>query len=127
NPNGANLTASGFADVSADTIVLLGSGMRNSSALYLQGTQQDNGGLGTPLFDGLRCVSGSIVRLAVKRNVNGASQYPETGNASVAVRGAIPSAGGTRHYQVYYRDAAPIFCPPATANWTNGLSLVWYP
>ncbi|MBK7877656.1 MAG: hypothetical protein IPJ77_18365 [Planctomycetes bacterium] len=127
NPAGANLTATGSADASVDSIVLVGTGMRSSTALYLQGMTRDNGGAGTPLFDGLRCVGGAIVRLAVKLNVNGASQYPDVGNPSVSVRGAVPAGGGARHYQVYYRDAAAAFCPPATANWTNGLTLQWLP
>ncbi|MBI5365271.1 MAG: FG-GAP repeat protein [Planctomycetes bacterium] len=124
---GALLTWSGNPDVSSDTVTLLGSGMPNSTALYLQGTLQDGGGLGVQLFDGLRCITGSIVRLATKTNASNQSQYPDAGNPTVSVRGSVPAAGGTYHYQVYYRNASATFCPPATANWSNGLSVIWRP
>lgn len=124
---GAWLTWSGNPDVSSDTVTLLGGGMPNSTALYLQGTLQDGGGLGIQLFDGLRCITGSIVRLATKTNASNQSQYPDVGNPSVSVRGGVPASGGTRHYQVYYRNATAAFCPPATANWSNGLSVIWRP
>ncbi|MBK7876822.1 MAG: VCBS repeat-containing protein [Planctomycetes bacterium] len=130
NAAGAVLTVTGVPQIFGDTIVLHGAGMPNSvspSAIYLQGTLRDNGGLGTPLNDGLRCVTGSLVRLGTKPNSGGASQYPDVGNPSVSVRGAVPSGGGTYHYQVFYRNAAAAFCPPGTANWTNAISIVWRP
>jgi len=45
----------------------------------------------------------------------------------ISVRGALPAAGATRYYQVFYRNAAPAFCPPGTANYTNGVAIVWTP
>ncbi|MCY2960238.1 MAG: VCBS repeat-containing protein, partial [Planctomycetota bacterium] len=67
--NGANLTATGTASISGDTLVLSGSNMPNSSALYFQGTGQANAGLGTVFGDGLRCAAGSVIRLGTKTNV----------------------------------------------------------
>lgn len=124
---GALLSWSGEPSVSSDTFTLLGSGMPDSTAIYLQGTAQDGGGLGTQLFDGVRCVTGSIVRLATKSNSASASQFPAGGDPTVSVRGSVPAAGGTFNYQVYYRNASATFCPPATANWSNGLSVSWRP
>ncbi|MCY2961535.1 MAG: hypothetical protein NTY35_15335 [Planctomycetota bacterium] len=119
NPAGARLQAVGSAVVGADTVALLGSGMPNSSALYFQGTTQ----LAVPFGDGLRCAGGSVVRLATKSNVSGASRYPSPGDPAVSVRGNVPP-GSTRTYQVWYRNPAP-FCTVSTFNLTNGLSLAW--
>ncbi len=125
NANGANLTATGTASIGNDTVVLLGSGMPNSSALYFQGTSQLNGGLGNVFGDGLRCAGGSIIRLGTKANQSGASQYPSGADPSVSVRGN-DSAGDVRTYQIWYRNAAA-FCTAATFNLSNGIQLTWLP
>jgi len=122
-PGGANLAASGVSSISNDSLVLAGSSMPNSSALYFQGTAQQNGGLGTTFGDGLRCAGGSIIRLATKFNVGGASQFPVGGDPTVSVRGLVASPG-KRTYQVWYRNAAA-FCTPGTFNLTNGLEVTW--
>jgi hypothetical protein len=125
--SGALLAGSGTASVSSDSVVLQGSGMPNAACLYLQGTDKDSFGFGTPLFDGIRCVAGTIVRLDTVTNVANGSQYPGPGDPSVSVRGGVPPAGGTFHYQIWYRNAAAAFCPPETANWSNGLEVLWIP
>ena len=121
---GGALAGSGVPSSSADTFVLTGSGMANSSALYYQGTTQANVGAGSVFGDGLRCVAGSVIRLGTKVNVGGASIYPAAGDPQISVKGVIPVAGGTRTYQVWYRNAAA-FCQPETFNLTNGLSVTW--
>jgi hypothetical protein len=123
NALGGHLGTSGSASLAADTLVLGGSGMPNSSVLYFQGTTQLNGGLGAMFGDGLRCAGGTIIRLGTKTNVAGASQYPAAGDASVSVRGAV-TAPGTRTYQVWYRNAAA-FCTPSTFNLSNGVAITW--
>jgi hypothetical protein len=125
NPNGALLAGSGAASISADTLVLQGSGMPNSSALYFQGTSQQNGGLGTVFGDGLRCAGGSLIRLSTKANTAGASQFPAAGDPPVSVAGLV-AAPGVRDYQVWYRNAAA-YCTAATFNLTNGLEVPWAP
>jgi hypothetical protein len=119
NVNGANLTTSGASSLANDTLVLLGSGMPNSSCLYFQGTTQISAAFG----DGLRCAGGSVVRLSTKTNVGGLSQYPTAGNPPVHIKGAV-SAPGTRTYQTWYRNAAA-FCTPSTFNLTNGVLITW--
>ncbi len=126
NANGANVTGSGLASVAADTFLLSGSGMPNSSALYFQGLNQANGGMGTVFGDGLRCAGGTITRLGTKTNVAGASQYPDAGDQSISVRGMVPAVGGTRTYQIWYRNAAA-FCNPETFNLSNGTQVTWIP
>jgi hypothetical protein len=123
NANGANIASSGVPSISNDSLVLLGSGMPNSSALYFQGTTQVGGGAGGTFGDGLRCAGGSVVRLHTKTNVAGASQYPDTGDPSISVKGVV-TAPGSRTYQVWYRNAAA-FCTPSTFNLTNGVLVTW--
>ncbi len=125
NPAGGRLAAAGAASVSNDTLVLLGSGMPNASALYFQGTDQVSAGAGAVFGDGLRCAGGTIIRLGTKANAAGASQYPAAGDASVSVRGLVPGAGAVRTYQTWYRNADPGFCTPSTFNLTNGLLVTW--
>jgi hypothetical protein len=121
---GATLRADGSASVANDTLTLRGAQMPNSSALYFQGTNELNGGAGAVFGDGLRCAGGTIIRLGTKANVAGASQYPAAGDASVSVRGLVPAGGGTRTYQIWYRNAAD-FCTASTFNLSNGWSVAW--
>ncbi len=120
---GAQLRKHGLSSLGADTLVLRGRLMPNSTALYLQGTLQLAGGAGVVFGDGLRCIGGTIVRLGTKQNLGGASQYPEAGDLSVSVRGQV-TMPGARTYQIWYRNAAN-FCTTATFNLTNGLEVTW--
>jgi len=119
------LRGTGVASLAADTFVLQGTGMANSSALYFQGTTRTAGGVGAAFGDGLRCASGTVVRLGTTANVAGNSSYPTAGAQSVSVKGLI-TAPGTRTYQVWYRNAT-VFCNPETFNVTNGWEIVWAP
>lgn len=121
--SGGLLGAGGTASIVSDSFVLSGSGMTNAAALYFQGTNQLNGGLGFVFGDGLRCAGGTIIRLGTKVNAAGASQYPGAGDPSISVRGLV-TAPGMRTYQVWYRNAAP-FCSSSTFNLTNGLAIDW--
>jgi hypothetical protein len=120
---GGRVDSSGVASIANDTLLLSGSNMPSSSALYFQGTLQQSGGLGAVFGDGLRCAGGSVIRLATKFNVSGASQYPEPADLSISVRGLVV-APGSRTYQVWYRNAAA-FCTVSTFNLTNGIQIGW--
>jgi hypothetical protein len=125
--DGALLLATGVASVSNDTLVLLATGMPNGMCLYVQSLQQDNGGLGTMLGDGVRCINGSIIRLGVQANALGGSQYPALGNQPLSLRGQVPAIGGTRYYQCWYRNPEPTYCTGSMYNLTNGYALTWTP
>ncbi|MEY4774932.1 MAG: hypothetical protein RIT40_1967 [Planctomycetota bacterium] len=122
---GGKLLGSGVPSLSADTVLLAGTNMPNSSALYFQGTTQQLGGAGAVFGDGLRCAGGSVVRLGTRTNAAGASGYPNAGEASVSVRGLVTTPG-TRTYQVWYRNSA-VFCTASTFNLTNGVEITWNP
>lgn len=123
---GSLLVARGVASLGADTLVLEASGMPGGTSIFVQGSERDSSGMGTVSFDGVRCVAGTIVRLGNAQNAGGAARSPAPGATPISVLGAIP-AGATRHYQVTYRNASASFCPPATANWTNGVAVHWGP
>jgi hypothetical protein len=120
---GALLESSGTPN--PDTLLLTASLMpATSTCIYLQGDALALDGL--VFGDGLRCVDGTLIRLRIRTNNAGASQYPEPGELSVSTRGlVVPGSGDVRGYQVYYRSAAAAFCPPATFNVTNGVRVVW--
>ncbi|MBL8859621.1 MAG: hypothetical protein JNL28_14025 [Planctomycetes bacterium] len=124
NPLGANIAAAGIASVSADTVVLTGSGMpAGGPCLYFQGTAQ----AALPFGDGVLCIGGAIVRLGVKfNNLAGSSTIPSGLDPALSVMGLVPPAGGFRFYSSWYRDAA-LFCTPATFNVTNGVGVLWTP
>jgi hypothetical protein len=122
NPTGGALSTAGTASISNDTLVLNGEGMTpSSSALYFQGTTMQHAQI--VYGDGLRCVTGNVVRLGTKMNAGGASSYPAGGDPAVSVRGVVTSPG-TRYYQVSYRDLGD-FCTPAPFNITSGVAVTW--
>jgi hypothetical protein len=120
---GGKLVCTGTPSLMSDMLSLVGTQMTNSSALYFQGTSPVNGGLGSVFGDGLRCAGGSIVRLATRQNVSGASGYPAPGEPSISQRGQV-AVPGSRLYQVWYRNPAP-FCTSGTFNLTNSWVVEW--
>ncbi|MFM7282795.1 MAG: hypothetical protein ACKO32_13560, partial [Planctomycetia bacterium] len=123
---GASINATGNPD--ADTVTLQGQLMRpNATAIFLQGTI--NLPSGVVFGDGVRCVGGQIMRLAVKTtNGIGAASYPAIGEDSIRLRsnalGAPIPSGSVRGYQIYYRDPLTMGCP-TTFNITNAVQAQW--
>ena len=123
------LAASGSAHVAADSVVLRGSTLTPSAiGLFFQGTLAQGGGNGTAFGDGLLCSNGSVVRLGVRQASSGIVRfgYCVGSDAPIHVPGLIGPGGGTRFYQLWYRDPAA-FCSPATFNLTNGVRIDWMP
>lgn len=132
--SGATLTPFGNAALGAgnDTLAFIVGGLPpTTSCLVFQGTnvaQTTSGGLtsqGTVFGDGLRCASGSIVRLGTGTSSGGSLFFPPAGTASLSTRGGL-TGPTTRSYQVWYRNASA-FCTPSTFNLTNGLVVHWIP
>ncbi len=123
---GALLDTTGGPAVAHDSFGLNVVGLPpGTSCLFFQGTTQLES---TPQVfgDGHRCVAGAVIRLGIKTAVAGAASYPVGADASVSVRGLLPSFGGTRFYQAWYRNVAS-FCTPAGFNLSNGLQVIWQP
>lgn len=132
NTGGAQLSASGIARLTYDTVVLSTLGEKpTATSIVLQGTSVSSGGL--VFGQGVRCTAGTIKRLYVKTASSGSISAPGAGEASVHARSAalgdtIP-AGAHRYYGVYYRDPIVLGGCAATStfNITQQLDLFWSP
>ncbi len=129
NPGGL-LGATGIADRSDDAagtnpVVLHATDITSSSCLFFQGTSKLNGGNGVLFGDGLRCI-GNTLRLGTLTAFAGAADFPAPGDPPLSTIGQIPLAGGTYHYQVWYRNSA-LFCTSAAFNLTNAYTILWAP
>jgi len=120
--NGAHLQVSGATN--PDSIVLAASSMPATAfGIYLQ-----HDATGDQVFhDGILCASGNLLRLRSRSAIGGASSFPNsTDTTNVSTRGqVVPGSGAVRYYSTWYRNASTTFCPPATANVTNGWTLTW--
>lgn len=119
----ATLFTMGTASVSADTIQLRAEHMPPVASAIL--TQAN--GTGTPIVfvDGIRCISGGLLRMGAVVASGGVGTWPLPGE-SISVRGMLPAAGATKYYYVYYRDVQN-FCTPSTANLTDTRRIIWGP
>jgi hypothetical protein len=121
--SGARLVPSGSSSLANDTFTLTASGMTPStSVLFFQGSSSTQAG--TAFGDGVRCTSGTLVRVGTKTAVNGVAQYPGPGDAPISVAGQVPGAGVLRAYQALYRDLGN-FCTPHAFNLTSGVRTRW--
>lgn len=120
----AELSGGGTPHIGADNVRLIVTDMpASTSLLFVQGNADGSGAI---FGDGRRCITGGVIRLAFKTASGGQAAYPGPGDQPISVMGALPSTGGTRVYQVYYRDVAS-FCTAATFNLSNGLRITWTP
>lgn len=125
-PAGANLAAQvpdpTFGPM--PSVTLLASGMTPLSLSFLlQGSQQAGGGTGVPFGDGLLCVGGSVMPLAVRPTFLGSTRFTVMPGADLAF---IP---GSAHYQVVYITPGTFdICGPQgrNLNATNGLTIDWF-
>jgi hypothetical protein len=124
--HGGVLDASAGAPNSTNTAVVLRAASLppNSPCLFFQGT---TAGVGAVFGDGLRCATGTVIRLGnATASPSGVASYPGAGQMSVIVKGAVPSSGAMRTYQAWYRNAGA-FCTSSTFNLTNGFQIFWAP
>lgn len=119
---GGVLSATGNASILNDTLHLTASSLPNGSGYFFQGTAMEANGNGTPFGNGLRCVAGNVIRIRkIPAGTNGGT-LPAVGQPPISVLLGL-SAGDTRFYQVWYRDAhGPCGNP---FNTTNAVAVVW--
>lgn len=97
-------------------------------AFLIRGDASNADGLGAG--DGIRCVTGNIVRFGshmagTNGDALGEWAYPnavQTTPVSVVTAQRIASSA---YYQVVYRDPSASFCNPSTFNVTSGLAVGW--
>jgi hypothetical protein len=124
--SGALLTATGTA-ANDDVVLVVSETPATSFGLYMQHTT-----LGDQVFhDGILCAGGTLTRLRGRPSVGGTSMFPDPSfpqdaTLTLSERGGVtPGSGVTRYYATWYRNASTSFCPPATANVSNGWRIVW--
>jgi hypothetical protein len=126
NAAGGRLVASGV--VATDTVELGATELPATSfTLFIQ-----HANAGDAVFhDGVLCAGNPLVRLRGRSAVGGDAWFPNSNFAqdsttTLSTRGGVTvGSGATRYYAAWFRNASTTFCPPATANVTNGWQIVW--
>jgi hypothetical protein len=123
---GANLSATGTP--ASDNVVL--TSQLEPSASFTLFIQHDAAG-DAVFHDGVLCAGGTLVRLRGRAAVAGVASFPNNAFAqdsttTLSQRGGVTAGSGARrYYAAWFRNASTTFCPPATANVTNGWKLDW--
>ncbi len=127
--SGARLTGTGVASISADTVVLAGTGLDpNNSGLYFQADNDLSPGV--VWGDGLQCAGGDLKRLGVRFSDASGASDTSAWATPISVRAGNVSAGDTKRYQLWYRDNSggqPCGVGVNDFNATNGIEIVWAP
>ncbi len=123
--SGAQLTGSGQASVTADSVVLTTTHLEpNNSGLYFQADSDLSPG--TAWGDGLRCAGGNLKRLQVRfADLDGTSST----TVGISTKAGNVQAGDRKYYQCWYRTNVN---PPCGVwvndfNTSNGYAIVWHP
>ena len=119
---GAIFSATGSASIGADDLVLNATQLTPGPGLFFQGNNAVNSGNGNPFGDGLRCAGGSVIRLEVRFS-NSGNGFTTESTVSIATQGGV-SAGQTKRYQFWHRDAGTSPCS-SLFNLTNGYEITW--
>lgn len=119
--NGATLTGSGNASISADTFQLDVAGVPGAKpGIVLRGINQ----ISNPVGDGILCAAGQSARSQVQITSNGATTYA---NFAGAAFGASAYAPGTAtNYAFWYRDPGNA-CTGSGFNFSNGWTVTFLP
>jgi Tol biopolymer transport system component len=129
---GATLAALGFAYLSGDSLVFVTAGEKpTATSVVLQGTSLV--GSGAVYGQGVRCAGGSLKRLFTKSASAGSITAPDfsagdpTVSARSAAKGSPIAAGQSRWYLVFYRDPTVLGgCPSgSTFNATQTGRVSW--
>jgi formylglycine-generating enzyme required for sulfatase activity len=126
--SGAQLTGSGVADVTADTLRLATMHLEpNNAGLYFQADNDLSPG--NLWGDGIRCAGGNLKRLGVRfADVRG---YSDTSGFSytISAKAGNISAGDTKYYQCWYRTTSNPPCGSGVNdfNTSNGYAITWGP
>ncbi len=124
--HGVRLTGFGGASLSSDAFRLVVSGaIYNRPGLILRGANPVNGGLGTPIGDGLLCTGGQTARSHVPlTNFNGTLTFIDFKGSPFGARSLGP--GVPTNHQFWYRDPANT-CTGSGFNFSNAWAVYWTP
>jgi len=124
NALSATLLSGGLPSLAVDSLTFTAAHMalRTVSVLLQASTAMPQANFG----DGFLCLAGSPMRLGTQSAASGIATWPSPSMPALSVVGLVPPGGGTRFYQVVYRDALP-YCTPATFNVTDAERVVWIP
>jgi len=123
--SGAQLTGSGVASVSADSLVLRTTHLEPSnSGLYFQANNDLSPG--NVWGDGLQCAGGNLKRLQVRFADASGTSYTTIG---ISAKAGNVVAGDTKRYQCWYRttQAPPCGVGVNDFNSSNGYEVTWVP
>lgn len=127
---GGQLSASGVPSLAADGLRLQVTHLPGTFGVILQGPPADLGGPGNPVKgtawgDGMYCLGGPSLRLAVCSARLGAFVFPTATDPMLSKLGGIAVPGAVS-YQVWYREPSPV-CSKMALNLTNALKVLWAP
>ncbi|MFN0242014.1 MAG: M36 family metallopeptidase [Planctomycetota bacterium] len=127
HPGGGRLDFAGTLD--PDTVVLTASDLSPAGfTFFVFGSSMLADGFA--VGDGLRCVSGALLRFGSQNAVAGTALYPNPAAGWTTPLSTIgstpPNSGITGYYQAIYRNAEAGFCSPGTINLTSGYAITWY-
>ncbi len=124
--SGAQLTGSGIASVTYDSLVLTTTHHEpNNSGLYFQADNDLSPGV--VWGDGLQCAGGQLKRLGVRfADANGSSDTSAWATP-ISVKAGNVSAGDTKRYQCWYRTTVNPPCGVGVNdfNASNGYEVTW--
>jgi len=120
---GGKLVSTGGTSITCDTFQLCASQLTGANCIFLQGSAVPVGPFN--FGDGVRCIGGSLRRLAVVPVTSAGACLGGLGTVGIHTLGQITTPG-TYGYQTYYRDPAN-FCTAFTYNITNGVQATWVP
>jgi hypothetical protein len=103
NGVGAHLFATGTPSIANDTLVLHANNGNPGPGFFFHGTALTNGGMGAPFGNGLRCITGAVVRIKKIPNGTGIATLPTPPQPPIHILLGL-MAGDTRYFQVWYRD-----------------------
>jgi Tol biopolymer transport system component len=125
---GARLYAIGGPFVSNDTLTLVASGVpAGSFTAFFEGAGPASSTAGSPFGDGLLCLAPPFQTRGIRPADGFTARIGYLpGEPLLSVVSAVPSGGGSSHYQAWYRSAEN-FCSSATFNMSNAATVQWYP
>lgn len=128
NASGALLSA--YGTVMPDTLVLRADVGPNYVGFAFGVKGQATAPAGIPNGDGIRCVSGTLLRFGGHGAGTGGAPtgvwtYPNTNQTTAISTATAQPSLETAYYQIIYRNAVANFCSSATTNWSNVIEAHW--